>query len=385
MTSIIDRLELKIAFLSVALKDRLLPWNELRGHKEHLRAAVEWLKRAQDSTEDGGVSGGYFDHIGWDASYPETTGYIIPTFFDYAHYTHDPDCEKRAVKMGEYLLGLQLGDGSFRIGSLGVFPIGGPEVFDTGQIMEGLARCYKETKRDEFLASAVKAGDWIVSSQEKDGSWKKHSYHGVSHTFYTRVAMALLELYEVVGKQMYKEAASKNVEWALTNCNKNGWYKNCGAEASLMSHPCTHFIAYAAEGILECGVKLNNDRFVREAAITMDALLEKFKTDGWIRGSYDENWDSNDNYSCLTGDAQIALNWLRLFEYSKDQTYFDEAVRVNSYLKSTQCLHHWHKGVEGGIKGSHPVYGSYNHHRYLSWAAKFFVDLQLKFASLNLE
>ena len=46
----------------------------------HLEAAAGWLRRAQDATVDGGVSWGYRLHGGWAASYPETTGYIVPTY-----------------------------------------------------------------------------------------------------------------------------------------------------------------------------------------------------------------------------------------------------------------------------------------------------------------
>ena len=344
---------------------------------------MEWLKRAQDSTGDGGVSSGYFKHYGWDASYPETTGYIIPTFFDYAHLANDIDCRRRAVAMSDFLLSIQMDNGAFRLGNHGAFPIGIPHIFDSGQIMQGLTRCYRETKQEKYLESAVKTGNWLVESQDKDGAWRKYSYRAVTHTTYTRVGLALLELFEVVEDRKYKEAAIKNIEWAISKCNKKGWFHDCGGEIELMSNPWTHFIAYAAEGILECGVKLNNNNFIRVSTRTMNSILTKFKIENRIRGTYYNNWESNDNYSCLTGDAQIALIWVRIFELSKDRTYYDCAVKLNDYLKTTQYLHHWNKGVEGGIKGSQPIYGRYNPHRYLNWAAKFFADLQIKLISLN--
>jgi hypothetical protein len=382
--SLINRMRLRIVFLSIALRDRLKPRHEIREKDEHLKAAIEWLKRAQDSTGNGGVSAGYFDHIGWDSSYPETTGYTIPTFFDYADFSHDTDSRKRAIEMSDFLLSIQMPDGAFRIGGPRAYPIGGAEVFDTGQILQGLTRCYRETKCDKYIESATRAGDWIIAAQEKDGSWSKQSYHGVPHTFYTRVALALLELFEVVGEPKLEESATKNVKWALTNCNENGWYQNCGAEPSSMSTPSTHFIAYAAEGILECGLKLKNREFIGAATRTMNALLTKLLADGYLKGTYDKNWESIDNYSCLTGDAQIALIWLKLFELSKNKVYYDGAIRLSNFLKSTQYLCHWNEGVKGGIKGSQPIYGDYNPNRYINWAAKFFVDLQLKIASLNL-
>ena len=74
-------------------------WFELAGkcpakdNKFHLVEAIEWIKRAQDVNADGGVARGYsitwnpyFRSKGWQPSYPETTGYIIPTFFKTTKY-----------------------------------------------------------------------------------------------------------------------------------------------------------------------------------------------------------------------------------------------------------------------------------------------------------
>ena len=51
-----------------------------KSNQSYLREAVEWLARGQDSTPDDGVSRIFSLANGWNSSYPETTGYIIPTF-----------------------------------------------------------------------------------------------------------------------------------------------------------------------------------------------------------------------------------------------------------------------------------------------------------------
>ena len=345
-------------------------------NQECIRATVDWIKRAQDSTRDRGVSAGFYYYQGWVNSYPETTGYIIPTMFDYYHFSGDVDSQRRAFEMSRFLMSIQLGDGSFRFG---YYPNNSdPEVFDTGQILQGLVRCFNETKDNQVLASAVRAGNWLLSVQDEDGAWRKNSFRGIPHTYYSRVALALLELFAVTGDERYREASTKNILWTLKNCNEVGWYQNCAFDLESMPRPITHVIAYTVEGVLECGSLLDNDVFVKSAAKTLNALLKKFEVDGWLRGTYDQNWDSSDNYSCLTGDSQIALLWLRLFELTGNQAYFDAAVKVNNYVKSTQYLHHKCGGIQGGIKGSHPIYGDYNPYRFLNWAAKFFIDSLIK-------
>src|SRR5579884_4253735 len=46
-----------------------------------IEAGLAWLGRAQDqsASHDGGVARHYSLQSGWSTSYPETTGYIIPT------------------------------------------------------------------------------------------------------------------------------------------------------------------------------------------------------------------------------------------------------------------------------------------------------------------
>jgi uncharacterized protein YyaL (SSP411 family) len=368
-------------FRSIAFRDRLGLTNSIASDQEHLKATIDWLKRAQDATEDQGVSAGFFEYTGWESSYPETTGYIIPTMFDYYHFAHDDDCRKRAIEMSNFLMNTQSGDGAFRWGFIS--RPHEPEVFDTGQCLQGLTRCYKETNKAQYLTCAIRAADWIISSQDPDGSWRKNSFHGIPHTYYTRVALALLELQEITKNLKYREAARKNAEWAAANSNSQGWYKNCAFDTASMAYPTTHVIGYTAEGILECGIMLEDSSLIQIATKTMNSLLRKLSTDGWIRGTYDENWETNDNYSCLTGDAQIALIWLRLSELTKDRRYFESALQLIDYVKATQFLHHANKGVEGGVKGSQPIYGEYNPNRFLNWAAKFFADSLLKAASMR--
>ena len=77
--------------------------------RRHLEEAIAWLCRAQDAAGDGGVSRSYTLRFkraharkGWLAAYPETTGYIIPTFFDYARLTGRPEFGERALRMAQW-------------------------------------------------------------------------------------------------------------------------------------------------------------------------------------------------------------------------------------------------------------------------------------------
>jgi len=129
---------------------------------------MDWLCRAQDVTGCGGVSGGYHYHDGWQPPYPETTGYIIPTFLRYAAFNGDESYIERAVRMGDWELEIQLPSGAVR-GGIGTndYPI----VFNTGQVILGWTSLYGETKESRFLNAAIRAADWLLSIQDPDGKW----------------------------------------------------------------------------------------------------------------------------------------------------------------------------------------------------------------------
>jgi hypothetical protein len=66
-----------------------------------IESCSDWLAEAQDrsSTHDGGVARHYGLIDGWSASYPETTGYIVPTMFDLASLRGSDEMRIRALRM----------------------------------------------------------------------------------------------------------------------------------------------------------------------------------------------------------------------------------------------------------------------------------------------
>ena len=118
----------------------------------HLDAAIGWIKRAQDSSVSGGVSWGYRARrpvrtnlpMGWVGPYPETTGYIIPTMLRYADLRGDSDAVKRAERMTEWEMSIQLPDGGIQAGVYGSTPVAS-STFVTGQVIFGFVALYERT------------------------------------------------------------------------------------------------------------------------------------------------------------------------------------------------------------------------------------------------
>ena len=88
----------------------------------------------------------------------------------------------------------------------------------------------------------------------------------------------------------------------------------------------------------------------------------------------DGRWREEAAWSCVTGQAQMANNWLRLHEMTGDARWIAPAARSLAFVKRTQDRGAAADGVRGGIPGSWPAGGEYGRYEMLSWAAKFFAD-----------
>ena len=190
---------------------------------------------AQDADEDGGVARSYslayhpfFRRRGWTPSYPETTGYIITTVFNYAKENSRQDLFDRAVRMADWECEVQMASGAVQGGTINDPPT--PAIFNTGQVIFGWVRAYQETGVARYLASALKAGEFLLSVQDADGAWRKSlskyaSAKMPSYTYNTRTAWALLLLGKQTARQAYVDAAVRNIEFALREQLANGWFE----------------------------------------------------------------------------------------------------------------------------------------------------------------
>lgn len=349
---------------------------------DHLHAAVQWICRAQDAFDDGGVARSYslvcnpyFGRRGWVPSYPETTGYIIPTMFDYAHLSKRQDMFDRAVRMADWECDVQMDNGAVQGGTIDQAPT--PAVFNTGQVIFGWVRAFQETGKEKYLDSAVKAGEFLADQQDRDGAWRKKLSDYASnqmpfYTYNTRTAWALLLLSTIDDNSRFKEAAIRNIEFALDQQLNNGWFKsNCLNDPA---QPLLHTIAYCIRGILESGVLLNDQRYISRARSAADALIKKQRQDGSLPGRFDHQWEPAVSWSCLTGDAQMSIIWGRLHQVTGEPGYLEGMKNINRYLMGIQLLRTGNPGLFGGISGSDPIHGGYGKFEVLNWAVKFFMD-----------
>ena len=366
-------------------------WRERAGgypvepdHRPHVQAALEWLARSQDATPDDGFARGYslmwnvyLHQRGWQPSYPETTGYLIPTLYEAARYLAWPELAERAERAARWEIAIQLPSGAVRGGVMGQ-PVS-PAVFNTGQVMFGWLSALEETGASDFAEAASRAARFLVTALDSDGHWRAGNSlfaHADATLYNARTAWALAEAGARLGVAAYRHAAERSLRAVAARQHANGWLPACCLNDP--ERPLLHTLAYGIRGLLEGGRVLEDDALMSRAALAAEQLAACVRDDGWMAGRFTANWAPAATWSCLTGEAQMANVWLRLCELTGESKWLGVVQRVLRFLKTTQNRTSRVGGIRGAIKGSFPLGGGYGAYEVLSWATKFFVDALLR-------
>ncbi len=346
---------------------------------EHLKAAINWLCHAQDVSEDSGVSNLYSLRSGWGVSYPETSGYILATYLAYADHSGDKSYVERAKAIADWEINIQAPNGGVYSSTV----LKQTRVFNTGQVILGWCTLFEYTGDSRYLAAAKQAGNYLINEQESDGTWQRDTYCG-SRTYHARVDWALLRLAGLCGDSSYSDVAIKNLHWVLAQQLDNGWFKQCGFNDDI---PIMHVIVYTLRGLLECELveteavrSLDILQYVIKGADSLIDALKKYPVagvTGMVPASFDKNWNSPANDSCLTGNAQLACFLYRLSHCTGNEKYSKNADIILSATKKTQILDTSFLQIKGAIAGTYPLFHGYVNNGYPNWAAKFFADALL--------
>lgn len=365
--------------------------DEVRGHAvasdhgPHLEEALAWLTRAQDVTGTGGFARGYsltnnkyFGGHGWQAAYPETTGYIIPTFYLAAKLLKRPDLARRATAAASWEADIQLADGGIQGGTIA--QPAASAVFNTGMVLFGWLAALEETGDHRFADASRRAGAWLVAAQEPDGDWssKGHSRYarpGVTR-YNARVAWALAEAGARLHEPAFLEGAARNLRLYAAQVRPNGWLADCCLTDSV--RPLTHTLAYASRGFIEGGRVIADESVMAAGARMAEGAARAMRPDGAIPGRLGADMQAAAPWVCLTGCAQFSNNLMRLSAITSEARYREPVSRLLAFVKRTQNRSSDNPGLRGGIKGSFPVSGDYGRYQLLNWATKFFADALMR-------
>jgi len=362
--------------------ERITPLAPVLPQPRHLHAAISWIKKAQDAGNSGGVAWGFrarrpvrtYLPLGWIAPYPETTGYIIPTMLRYGESYQDEDSMRRARRMLDWELQIQLPDGGMQGGVIGAGAVQS-STFVTGQVLFGLLAAYQLYREEGIRLAAFRAGEFLLSCLDESGRFVK----GFSlfcapgaKVYEARTGLALAELAEVTGEESFRRAASRIAEYALSMQNPNGWFRE--NDLDFHDRPLTHTIGYVLEGLHGIGNLTHRSDCIRAVQKALDAIMPLTDSNGFLPGRIREDWTAAVDWSCLTGSAQIAGVLLRMYHQTGRSEYLEAGRRLLGFVCFTQELRIGMPELDGGIRGSFPFGGEYGQWCVLNWATKFFCD-----------
>ena len=350
-----------------------------------VKACTDWLAAAQDhsASADGGVARDYSLQTGWSSSYPETTGYIIPTMIAMAQRTGDAALHGRARHMLDWCVAIQFDNGGFQGGKIDSTPRV-PVTFNTGQILLGLAAGVA-AYGDAYTEAMHGAARWLRDSQDADGCWRKYPTPFAQpgeKAYETHVAWGLFEADRVAPGHGYGAAGLRQVDWALTRQQPNGWFaSNCLDDPAL---PLSHTIGYALRGLLEAYRYSARAGLLHAAMRTGAGVASAVTGDGYLPGRLGPHFEPGADYACLTGSAQNAHCLFLLYQLTGERRLLDAGRRLNRYVRRAVAIG-GPAHIRGGVKGSFPVDGDYGTWSYLNWAAKFCIDANLLEMALDQE
>ncbi|MBI3557897.1 MAG: terpene cyclase/mutase family protein, partial [Deltaproteobacteria bacterium] len=327
---------------------------------------------AQKAAPNGGIPAYYHLRHGYSASYPETSGYLIPSLLN--SYEAFPQLKEKIdlSKVVAWLLSIQTQSGGW--GHLDDYF--DPMVFDTAQIVQGLLSYYRRNPVPELKKSILAACDWILTTQLPSGEWQERAVVKEPYCYLSRVSSILAETGLHFERPVYTAAAIRSCEAYLRRQQPNGWFeKSVGVVSE--REPVTHFVAYIIEGMLQTGLLMRDQRFIESAALSMRHVNAAFNRRGHLPVTLDGEWNGSGKSTCLTGLAQFAMINLMLYGKAGGEELKTTALRMNGVVKAAVLTQDSDVAIRGGVQSCFPFSRKYYNLCYLNWAAKFFLDALL--------
>ncbi len=296
---------------------------------EIYKRAIHWIKNNSIKNE------GIINNTGLKESYPEVTGYYIPSMMYWGY-------RGLAMEYAKWLCSIQQDDGSF----LGTND-GKPYIFDTAQIIKGLlAVRHLDSDIDKHIINAC---DFILRYVDESGRLVAcdESVWGdgkmLSELIHIYCLSPLVEAGKIFGKDIYCETAKRILEYYIDN----------EYDKIMDFHLLSHFYAYVIEGLIDMG----------QIDIARDAMkkIERYQDESGAVPAYKEV-----SWTCSTGLFQFAIIWYRLGDICHAEKAFNYACKLQNESGG------WYGGYLS-LNNTEETVGYFASDE-ISWANKYFLD-----------
>ena len=322
--------------------------------------ALNWLInsgiqiRSEDHSKSGGFSAWYeMDTDVYPFIYSEITGYMLTMMCWEYSKTGNIKYLESAIHAGNWLINTtHEPNGGFHcihplIDERNEFKKNQQYSFDNGIILNGLVNLYRHTREERWLASAVTVADWLINFAqrpngaffpvyqmdedrffESDKEWSlcSGSYHG-------KIAIGLLNLYDLTKKQKYLSSAQKVCDFALGCQNSSGRFISFLTRGGTNAHPHN----YSCEALWVAGKYLGREDYLVSAARGVEWILNLQDSQGIVPRLYkDDTPIYNERVDAISQTLRMAV--LSLQEGLLPKKYLSNIEKLVSILPSYQVL-----------------------------------------------
>ena len=250
-----------------------------------------------DPLIDGSYNAWYDSNTGeYPYLYSEICGYLITLMCYFYNLSENTKYLNSGEKAGNWLLNTTYeNNGAFRCLFTHVSPSkydykhDQMYSFDNGVIVNGLMNLYRLTNNKKYLSAAVTTADWLVMSAqgpaglfkpvydieeerffESDKQWSLSS-----GSYHAKIAIGLLNLYDITKTKRYLDAAIKVCDITLGYQLSSGRYITFLSRGGTNAHP--H--CYTAEGLWVAGKLLDRKDYLESSAKSVKWILNLVNSD----------------------------------------------------------------------------------------------------------
>jgi uncharacterized protein YyaL (SSP411 family) len=364
------------------LLDKMKFVGRLPGHQQALENVFQWIEASLKANGDGGSAAYYTLGRGWKASYPETTGYLIPTLYEYADYSGSEKWSELARSAGEWLLSIQFENGAWQGGQTdsGI----GPRVFNTAMILDGMVECYEREGDDRYLKSGERGVHWLLDQTNSEGLFVHNNVSGGGSFDLLSLACMARVIQHLDKKEELFDRIRPLIDAHIQFQTENHWWRNCNFEGSFKDTALLHHLGYTLDGLVILSEIMGESRYFDTAYRTARKLMSLFEVNGTLPAYSRSDWTyfqdlGGDHSYCLTGYSQLAIVFLKIARIRGDQRYQSTALKIIDIVSAIGNRRPGSEGVNFGLAGSFPIFGNYQPYQFVNWAAKYHAESILNY------
>ncbi len=267
-----------------------------------LKRMIEWLTQDPVRNTNSAHPGfGSFNHgvhgkTGHNpGQYTEITGYGVSLLSHLSRYHKDDKYLEAARHAADFLLSIQLDNGAYpHCPKPDASCANGEQfTFDTSMCTMGIMDLYAIDPQEKYAESAIRAGDWLLSMQREDGSFRAKfsaqtghmntgNFFGDGSCIHVKNAMALLKIAAGTGEERFDIGGRKVCDYTLKLQSDEGLFWSMPTKNFVF----THAHCYACEGFLSAGAYTGEQKYTDAALKGIHWLKKSQNSDGSVYQVY---------------------------------------------------------------------------------------------------